>query len=79
MTLTHKQPAITPLMLKSKGAGVLKGLYACKQILFRVKFNVPIVGRGVQIIAELHEIAVDFAVMCADNSALMRMRSRKQL
>lgn len=39
--------------------------------MFGVKFNVAIIGREVDVVGELHEIAVDFAVVCA----LMRLIS----
>jgi len=50
---------------------LLERLQTLKQILLRVKLNVPVVGRRIQIIGELHEVPVDFSVMGADNVALM--------
>ena len=39
--------------------------------MFGVKFNIPVVGRGVEIIGELHEIPINLSIMRADDFAIV--------
>ena len=38
--------------------------------MFGVKFNIAVIGLGIEIITKLHEIAVDFPGMCVNNIAV---------
>jgi len=55
----------------SRCAHALERPQAAKQILLGVKFNVLVVGCWIQVVAELHKVAINFPVVGADNVTIV--------